>query len=194
MLNDVVSSNKKQENSVINLMTDSNYFLDKTIHVQQLDKDKLEETFHLNLLITIPSSILKSSLEYCAKKLGDDIEISNYFIMMLKEYNKRFETQHLTTSSLIYDKRKPRKDVLEKLEFIILGLEPHYDISALSKSNLICIIKATLGNIDSRTLTKYLNCFKYFVEFKTGQKLGYYSDYNLEGFHDVVLKALNKSQ
>ena len=190
MLNDVVPPNEKQENSIINLLTDSDYFLDKIIQIQQLDKDKLEETSNTCILLQIPSFILKSSLDYCAKKLGGNMEISDYFLIILKDYNKRFETQHLTTSSLVFSRRKPRKDVLEKLDCIISGLEAYYDVSELSESNLVRIIKSTLGQIDERTLKKYLNCFKYFTEVKTCQKFGYHSNYNLEGFHDTVLKAL----
>lgn len=198
MLNDVVPTNNNLENSnnelIINLLTDSDYFLDKTIHIQKLDKDKLGETGILNLLVQIPSFILKNSLDYCTKELGNDMEISNYFLIILKKYNKRFETQHLTTSSLVYDERKPRQDVLEKLETIGRTLEVYGDVSELSEFTLSCIIKSSLGNRDSRTLRKYLECIKYFVECKMGQKLGYNSKYNLEGFHEIVLKALDESQ
>jgi hypothetical protein len=196
MLNDDVSEDKieeKEDNKLlINILTDDNYYLDKTIQIQKLEKEKIEENNAVNILISLPSFILNDFLEYCKKTLGEDMLMSDYLLKLLREYNKRFETQHLTTSSLVFCGKKPRSDVVEKLVWIGSALDNRVDLSEISKTNMIEIIKSVLGNIDSRTLKKYLQCLQYFVECKTGEKFGFYSKYNLEGFHDTVQKALEE--
>jgi hypothetical protein len=195
MLNDAVSDNSgndQSNNNIIKLLTDGDYNLDKTFKIQKIDKEKLKETRSSHVLLHLPSNILIDSLDYCSKQLGEDMEISDYFLILLSDYNKRFETQHLTTSSLMFDGRKPRKDVLEKLEIICPKLEWIDDFPLISELNLRLVIKDALGNMDQRTLDKYRNCIKNFTEQKSGQKLRWKEKINVEGFHDMVIKALDE--
>jgi len=195
MLNDVVSDdseNHKSNNNIIQLLTDSNYYLDKIFNIQKIDKAKLKETRSSHILLHLPSNILIDSLDYCSKQLGKEMEISDYFLILLSDYNKRFETQHLTTSSLMFDGRKPRKDVLEKLEIICRQLEWSDDFPLISEFDLRLIIKNALGNMDQRTLDKYRNCIKHFAEQKSGRKLRWKEKINVEGFHGMIIQALSE--
>lgn len=196
MLNDVVSDNHQVDlnsKSIINLLTDNNYYLDKTIIIQKLDKEKLKGLEGSNLIVSIPSKILKNCLDYCSKQLGEDMEISDYILTIIMEYNQRYETQHLTTSSLVFNGRKPRKDVLKKLYGICSELKSYPMFPEFHLNEIKSGIVTSLENPDIRTLEKYLNCIKKFVEHKTNQNFGYNSRQDITGLHEIVLKALDEN-
>ncbi len=197
MLNDVVSDNDNGNNAklfnniIIPLLTDSDYFLDKKFDIQFIDENELTGMCHL--LLPIDSSLLKNAIKHCSKKFGTDIELSNYMNAAISEYNKRFEIHHLTTSSLVYDGRKPRVDVLEQLESICTTLDNDIESVEITEGLLRSVIRTALGHRDQRTLDKYFNCIKSFAEQKSGQKLHWREKINVDGLHELVLRALEEN-
>ena len=162
------------------------------IKAEEKTLDKIDSN-NSNILITIPSDILKDSIEYCSKQLGEDMQISDYILIILKEYNKRYETQHLTTSSLRYNGRKPRRDVLEKLEKICSFLKSEKHFPYITEKILVPVIKTALGNLDQRTVENYVTCIKYFAEQKMGYSPRWSEEMNIEGLDDVIIKTLEEN-
>ncbi len=58
---------------------------------------------------------------------------------------------------------------------------PNFHINEIHR-----IIKSVLGNVDDRTVKKYVNCIKDFVKSATGLELGYNSSYNTKYYWSKV--------
>ena len=98
--------------------------------------------------------------------------------------------QHHPTSSLVFDGKEPRRDVLLRLLKIADALTDYDSYPIFVKSHLDKILSNVLGPIDPRTKKKYQNCLKVFVERSMGIRILWNEQCNLRYFRDAVVEKL----
>ena len=147
---------------------------------------KIQVTFEISYYF------LQQFKENVSKKYGEKFPLSEELIDIISDYNRNFGLQHHSTSSLIYNGREPRRDVLLKLQKIVKSFDCEIGYPLLSRRTIQKIIKTTLNSVDIRTSNRYFKCVKTFVERKIGQKLSYYSIYNVDGLKKVINDKLNE--
>ena len=82
-------------------------------------------------------------------------ELDYVFFLGLQQYKKSYTT---TSTSLLYNGKKPRKDVLRNLKKLSEFLYDYGKFPHFKKHDLFSIINDAFGQMDSRTKTKYLDC------------------------------------
>lgn len=152
----------------------------------------LDDYNKVNVVISITNHDLHTLKENIVKKYGNTVSLNGEVTRAIYDYNSKFSLPHLSTSSLMYNGKKPRRDVALNLEKMAEVFTFEDNFPTFSKNSLAKIIRETLGNIDSRTYDRYFQCIKNFVEKTTGQRLGYNSIYNLTGFSEAVQERLSQ--
>lgn len=142
--------------------------------------------------LKIPSNTLReleNNLEIFYGK--NHQSVNGYICKKIEMMNKDFQLQHLSTS-LLFDGKKPRKDVLENLLGIAIRMEQKNEFLVLKRGHIEEIINKELEKCDPRTFRKYLNCITDFVEKSTGRHVYYDQNYNLENFRKAILEHLHQ--
>lgn len=130
---------------------------------------------------------LKNNLK---KKFGDNHpSINGYVCDKIEKSNEELQAQQHTTS-LLFEGKEPRKDVLVKLLGIAEELESYHNFPNFKRQYLEHYIKTKLSNPDPRTLKKYVDCITGYVEKSTGKQIFFNQDYDLFNFKDIVYKKL----
>ena len=166
-----VSNNSNNTNSDTSSNNNSNTNT-KTKKISNIKEiDNLDPFGYAEVTVKIAGRYLQEAKKNFIKEFGEEGSLDYIFSMIITEYNKRFRQQH--TTSLLFEGREPRKDVLNKLKDIEEALNsdnsyPNFHINEIHR-----IIKSVLGNVDDRTVKKYVNCIKDFVKSATGLELGY---------------------
>jgi len=146
-----------------------------------------------NVIVTfrVPPNILKDVYKNYKIYYTDKIwSLNEVMTEALTQYNNQFGTQHLSTSSLLFEGRKPRKDVILRLDDILDVAKSVSSFPNLDYGQLQRCIQTGLGNVDPRTTKKYLNCLVGYVENVTGTKThGFLSNYNLSNLEALLLAA-----
>ena len=129
---------------------------------------------------------LKEILEniHKAKKLGILVEDTRDTAEENKSVDIKKSPGPTATSSLLYDGRVPRGDVVIKLRKIaeLLPIQsefyPNFKPKVLEK-----FIRIIIGNVVRRTMKKYLNCI-----FNSSKKDTIHGTYDVRGFCSQALK------
>lgn len=218
MLNDVAVENNIQQN-IIHKIDDKKInriqsrltsIGDNIIEKQNIKRGMIQDisylAYHDNIYnyqpqkeivvkITLPYDLVEKFNISMDNKYG--IELSPYkeIVQMIENFNERFlgKQQHTTSSFLEFNGKEPRKDVLLKLLKIADFIEDECELRIFRIDGLKQLIQNALGNLDPRTSEKYLECLQNFAEKTMGEKLGYYSLYNLSGLKDAVIAKLSEA-
>ncbi|HVB66191.1 MAG TPA: hypothetical protein VND01_00680 [Candidatus Acidoferrales bacterium] len=208
MLDDAVKENygdKIPDNTTIKI--DNQIVLREEIKIEETKKieNNKNEIFDINelekitvsndldkvkVIVNLPIYVLKKFKENIFKKYGLELNLNIELESIIGKYIDNFGPQHHPTSSLCFDGKEPRKDVLLKLQKITHELKGSDQFPMFYRHDIETTLKVILGNVDPRTFKKYFLCIREFVEKTTGQKLGYYGVYNMNGFEEVILEKL----
>lgn len=163
---------------------------------EELEEIKLSNRSIDNLndssLVTISlSNDLISKIHNESIEKNKDAKHCNGIInKVLRDYFNGKDIQHHTTS-LLYDGREPRVDVLKRLKVIADYLQKHYSYPNFRRDAINYAIVVTLGPVDERTKKKFLNCINNFLHETTGQKLGFYDDVDITSFVNALKYKLD---
>ena len=179
---------KTDESKVSDQEYDHIYHMSEFSSLSEIDiipEDKSE----VKLEITLSTYKLKEIKAYYERVYGsDDTEIS----IMLHEVFRDFLINQSNIVSehgeLLFGGKKPRKDVLEKLEKISEQFELSKSFPTLTRSQINEAISIVLGTIDERTKKKYYQCIIHFTETITGQSNSFW--HNLEGLNSKIRNEL----
>ena len=189
--NDVMSVNHISNKSINNEKEEIENGIKELVPINEIDKIKTgNEGDTIRVIVELPYYVLKSFKENVMKKYGVDMNLTEELSFTISNYNNNFGIPQHSTSSLLFVGREPRKDVLLKLKRVASELYSDDNFPLLYRMNIEKALKRALGNIDSRTFAKYFRCVKEFVERNTGQRLVYYSPYNVKGFKETVDEKL----
>lgn len=109
--------------------------------------------------VKIPVRILKKFYKNSTESWGRSVSWLDHVGLLLAEYNSKFDEQH-HAASLIFDGRKPRKDVLVKLNIIANIIESEDSFPKIHREIIPKIVRSALSHPDVRTLKKYIKCVK----------------------------------
>lgn len=187
---DTEIKNDNNEEQIILVTNHHNLITDSKFKIK--DITELDYNGYSYVLLKLPSWYLQELHEKHSRKYGFRLPIDRQIEEAIREYNLKFDLPHHSTSSLLFDGKEPRKDVLLKLEKIAsaISFDEHFPI--FSRWEVEKIVKNILGNVDERTLMKYNNCIKNYIEMTRGQKFHYYAQYNMTGFKEAVLEKLGR--
>lgn len=105
----------------------------------------------------IPVPVLKEFYENTIRQYGNQIDFNDVVNMLLQRYNLKFnEERH--AELLRFNNKEPRKDVFAKLYEIANVIESEYNPSEIHGQNIPMIVRRALGDLDERTLEKYVKC------------------------------------
>ena len=151
--------------------------------ISDIDKIPEQDSYNpVRVTMTIPFHL--------AKKLSVSYASNNKIMeVIIDQYMERSELQH-HAASLLFDGRKPRRDVLDNLLEIARTLESDSQFPNFFSKHLEHKIKCSLDNPDPRTLRKYVNCVKRYVIVSSGVRVTALQPYNLFHFKDAVLSKL----
>ncbi len=179
MLNDVVNENENESN-IKNIISIDDF---ENLSITDPSND-------IQVIVKLPYYVIKELSDNLCRYYGFNSRLNIELRSLIIQYNDRFDIQHLTTSSLLFGSREPRRDVLLKLNKIVdsldLGRTP-----TRSKKEIEKAIIYVLNNPDPRTINKYFKCIKGFVEKKIGRSLNDNSMFNLKGLQEVIFDKLN---
>src|SRR5574337_104827 len=157
--------------------------VDQQWDISDIDKIPEQDSYNsVRIIMTIPVHL--------AKKLSVSYASNNKIMeVIIGEYVERLELQHHATS-LLFDGREPRRDVLDNLLEIARTLELDSQFPNFFSKHLEYKIKYSLDNRDPRTLRKYVDCVKRYVIVSSGVRVTALQSYNLFHFKDAVLSKL----
>lgn len=190
MLNDVVSE-KIIDNTGFEIyaekeIIDKHNFGCKLKDVSEIEYDDGE----VYLLVKLPSYHITELNEKYLRKYGQFRSLETPIEEAIRNFNLEFDLQHHPASSLVFDGKEPRRDVLERLLMVADEIQFEDTYPTFRQSQLNKILSNVLGHIDPRTMKKYQNCIKEFVEKVTGRRIHWNDPYNLRYFRDAVEKKL----
>jgi len=158
---------------------------DVVYKISDIDNIPDQEGYNeINLTITIPY--------YLAKKLSVSYRENPIIIKkIIEDHLDKIELQHHTTS-LFFEGKPPRKDMLLKLLAISEEASTYPDLVNLKRWHVEKIIKTALNKPDERTTKKYLVCIQNYVKGITGREVYYNANYNLFELKTAVLELLKE--
>ncbi|MDE1829408.1 MAG: hypothetical protein KGI25_03700 [Thaumarchaeota archaeon] len=196
LLQDVATEKQiENENQELTLVptTDDISILISTLDSKEDEIREINNNNNNNLIkLNIKNEILQLFIKNISKLKGEYVNPESGIVSLIVEFNKNFEEQQHSTTSLLYDGREPRLDVLKKLEKISHAATNDNRFPEFHKESLKKIIRDAVGSLDERTMKKYLKCLRGFVEATTGKKLTYYSAYDLTGFSHTIQEKLDQ--
>jgi len=131
--------------------------------VDVIDKEKRNNK-ELQTQCMINHLLFNEFKEFLNKKFKHDDEMISKNLQKELDYIfflglQQYKISHTTSStSLLYNGKKPRRDVLTNLKKLSEFLYDYEKFPHFRKHDLFSIINDAFGQIDSRTKTKYLNC------------------------------------
>lgn len=163
MLNDAVSSidNNEVQDEVFEEIIE-----DDTIYGFE-DIPKIPDNLGVaQVKVRIPVRILKKFYKYSTESWNIPVPWLDHVSTLLADYNSKFDEQH-HAASLIFDGRKPRKDVLVKLNIIANIIESEDSFPKIHRETIPKIVRSALAHPDVRTLKKYIKCVKDYANTAT---------------------------
>lgn len=162
---------------------------------KHIDDVKLDDEIFTKIYCTIriPKSLfvdIKNELKNISKK---DTSIQDGIINVLEVFRKTNTQHHVASSYLKYDGKKPRIDVLRKLQQILREL---YDVSGYPSLRMFEIefgIKQALPEGDPRVHKKYATSIRNFAK-SVGQYDSQDDRCGLETLNDTVARLLEEKR
>jgi len=191
LLNDVVVKKEEIPKYASFLSTEEALFI-KLIKEMDINKLKINyenvNEFYNVLLISFPADILYSVDEYSRKNGRDPTKRQTSLIELVRKALSN-DVQHHTTS-LSYEGKEPRKDVLIKLKAISEYLESLNCFPLVSLLTIRAAINTVLGGVDKRTTIKYYKSIKTWYKAQTGKNPNYENELDLSDLNSTILKKL----
>ncbi len=190
MLNDVVNE-KTIDNTIIEIYAEKEIIDKHNLGCKLKEISEIEyDQGNVYLIVKLPSWYITELNEKYERKYGFILPLGRQIEESIRDFNLDFGLQHHPTSSLVFDGKEPRRDVLQRLLKIADAMFESDSYPIFVKPNLDKILRSVLGPIDPRTMKKYQNCLKIFVERTTGRRFRWNEQCNLKHFRDAVVKKL----
>ena len=158
----------------------------ESIQVEDLDPDESSI-----VTVQLTNSIIQKLRDYTITKERNKEHIHSVIDTCIEELLQKNDEKHHATT-LDFDGRVPRKDVLEKFQRISEAYKNHLGYPDLHVLTIKSVIRDILGSVDPRTFKKYYHCIRNYVKSATGEDPGFYKMWNVKDLNYSVLHHLKE--
>lgn len=187
---DIQKDTDKVKEESTTLTIDKKEETEKEPPIEENDQEKnhLSNTIEIPIERDVWTRFKKEYLEtrYTEDQLTLDLQVSktnSVFLEFLQCYKRNPSTT--SSTSLLFNGKKPRKDVLVKLGRIVRYFHSQDKYPTIPRIHVDEIVKIVLGDVDQRTMDKYLKCIKQYSLPKKNDN-GFVMSYNVSNLFSLI--------